>query len=122
MPASCFPHAAGAQRMDLDHTDSYVPLARGGPHGQTGVHGLGPWAERNTASKPTAAGGYDNPNPVSGSGDHRTGISTSSPTPEPTISAMDLLRDESGKAAANIALTLSRLARSKTDGGGRVAT
>jgi hypothetical protein len=42
MPASCFPYAAGARRMDLDHTKSYIPLARGGPPGQTGVHGLGP--------------------------------------------------------------------------------
>ncbi len=42
MPASCFPYAAGVQRMDLDHTKSYIPLARGGPPGQTGVHGLGP--------------------------------------------------------------------------------
>jgi hypothetical protein len=42
MPASCFPYAAGAQRMDLDHTKSYLPPARGGPSGQTGVHNLGP--------------------------------------------------------------------------------
>jgi hypothetical protein len=42
MPASCFPYAAGTQRMDLDHTRPYLPLGRGGPHGQTGVHGLGP--------------------------------------------------------------------------------
>jgi hypothetical protein len=42
MPASCFPHSAATKRMDLDHTKSYLPLARGGPPGQTGVHGLGP--------------------------------------------------------------------------------
>jgi hypothetical protein len=42
MPASCFPYAAGAQRMDLDHTKPYLPPARGGPPGQTGVNGLGP--------------------------------------------------------------------------------
>ena len=42
MPASCFPYSAATQRMDLDHTKSYLPLARGGPPGQTGVHGLGP--------------------------------------------------------------------------------
>jgi hypothetical protein len=42
MPASCFPYSAAAQRMDLDHTKSYLPLARGGPPGQTGVHTLGP--------------------------------------------------------------------------------
>jgi hypothetical protein len=42
MPASCFPYAARTQRMDLDHTKPYLPLGRGGPPGQTGVHGLGP--------------------------------------------------------------------------------
>ena len=42
MPASCFPYAAGAHRMDLDHTKPYMPLARGGPPGQTGVSNLGP--------------------------------------------------------------------------------
>jgi hypothetical protein len=42
MPASCFPYAAGARRMDLDHTQPYLPPARGGPPGQTGVHNLGP--------------------------------------------------------------------------------
>jgi hypothetical protein len=31
MPASCFPYTAGAQRMDLDHTKSYLSLAGGGP-------------------------------------------------------------------------------------------
>jgi hypothetical protein len=42
MPASCFPYAAGARRMDLDHTKPYLPPARGGPPGQTGIHNLGP--------------------------------------------------------------------------------
>jgi hypothetical protein len=42
MPASCFPYAAGTQRMDLDHTKADLPPARGGPPGQTGVHNLGP--------------------------------------------------------------------------------
>jgi hypothetical protein len=42
MPASCFPYAAGAGRIELDHTKPYIPPARGGPPGQTGVHGLGP--------------------------------------------------------------------------------
>jgi hypothetical protein len=42
MPASCFPYSAATQRMDLDHTKSYLPPTRGGPPGQTGVHGLGP--------------------------------------------------------------------------------
>jgi hypothetical protein len=42
MPASCFPFAAGTGRLELDHTKPYIPLARGGPPGQTGVHGLGP--------------------------------------------------------------------------------
>ena len=98
-PCSCacrpsFPYAAGVQRMDLDHTKAYLPMIRGGPPGQTGIHGLGPLAEPNTASKPTAAGGYDNPNPASGSGDHPTATTTWSPTPEPTTSAMDPSPDE----------------------------
>jgi hypothetical protein len=42
MPASCFPYAAGARRMDLDHTKPYLQLARGGPPGQSGIHNLGP--------------------------------------------------------------------------------
>ena len=42
MPASCFPYAASSRRMELDHTKAYVPPARGGPPGQTGVHNLGP--------------------------------------------------------------------------------
>ena len=42
MPASCFPYAAGVQRMDLDHTKAYLPMICGGPPGQTGIHGLGP--------------------------------------------------------------------------------
>jgi hypothetical protein len=42
MPASCFPYATGIRRMDLDHTKPYLPLARGGPSRQTGVHNLGP--------------------------------------------------------------------------------
>ena len=42
MPASCFPYAGGSHRMDLDHTKPYLPPARGGPPGQTGVHNLGP--------------------------------------------------------------------------------
>jgi hypothetical protein len=42
MPASCFPYATGTQRIDLDHTQAYLPPARGGPPGQTGGHNLGP--------------------------------------------------------------------------------
>jgi hypothetical protein len=42
MPASCFPYATRTERMDLDHTKSYIPLVRGGPSAQTGIHNLGP--------------------------------------------------------------------------------
>jgi hypothetical protein len=42
MPASCFPYAAAAGRLELDHTVAYKPPVRGGPPGQTGVHSLGP--------------------------------------------------------------------------------
>jgi hypothetical protein len=41
-PASCFPYAASNHRMELDHTIPYLPPARGGPPGQTGVQNLGP--------------------------------------------------------------------------------
>jgi hypothetical protein len=43
MPASCFPYSANNHRMELDHTKPYLPPARGGPPGQTGVHNLGPF-------------------------------------------------------------------------------
>ena len=43
MPASCFPYATAVGRLELDHTIAYFPPARGGPPGQTGVHGLGPF-------------------------------------------------------------------------------
>jgi hypothetical protein len=42
MPASCFPYATTTGRLELDHTKAYRPPARGGPPGQTGIHGLGP--------------------------------------------------------------------------------
>jgi hypothetical protein len=42
MPASCFPYAANTGRLELDHAVPYLPPARGGPPGQTGVHNLGP--------------------------------------------------------------------------------
>ena len=42
MPASCFPYATTAGRLELDHTKPYLPPARGGPPGQTGIHNLGP--------------------------------------------------------------------------------
>jgi hypothetical protein len=43
MPASCFPYPTTASgRLELDHTKAYLPPARGGPPGQTGIHNLGP--------------------------------------------------------------------------------
>ena len=43
IPASAFPHsAATGPKLDLDHTDPYVPAARGGPPGQTTTGNLGP--------------------------------------------------------------------------------
>ena len=72
MPASCFPYAAGARRMDLDHTKPYLALARGGPPGQTGIHNLGRSAAPSTASRLIADGGSDNLSLVSGYGGHRT--------------------------------------------------
>jgi hypothetical protein len=42
MAARCFPYATTSGRLELDHTKAYRPPARGGPPGQTGIHGLGP--------------------------------------------------------------------------------
>lgn len=43
-PVDVFPYGNAASRtLDLDHTLPYVPLARGGPPGQTGQHNLGPF-------------------------------------------------------------------------------
>lgn len=42
-PVDVFPYGNATSRtLDLDHTEPYVPLARGGPPGQTGGHNLGP--------------------------------------------------------------------------------
>ena len=42
-PVDVFPFAQATSRtLDLDHTVPYVPLDRGGPPGQTGLHNLGP--------------------------------------------------------------------------------
>jgi hypothetical protein len=43
MLASCFPYATATGRLELDHTIAYTPQAKGGPPGQTGTHGLGPF-------------------------------------------------------------------------------
>ena len=42
-PVDVFPYGNATSRtLDLDHTTPYVPLGRGGPPGQTGLHNLGP--------------------------------------------------------------------------------
>ncbi|GAA3553736.1 hypothetical protein GCM10022197_06060 [Microlunatus spumicola] len=42
-PAEVFPFGAAVRRtLDSDHSVPYVPLERGGPPGQTGLHNLGP--------------------------------------------------------------------------------
>jgi len=42
-PVDVFPYGNATSRtLDLDHTTPYVPLDRGGPPGQTGLHNLGP--------------------------------------------------------------------------------
>ena len=82
MPASCFPYAAGARRMDLDHTKPYLPPARGGPPGQAPGYTIwGRSAVPSTASRPIADGDCDNLSLVSGYGDHRTALITWLPPP-----------------------------------------
>jgi hypothetical protein len=108
MPASCFPYAAGTQRMDLDHTKPYLPLARGGPPGQTGIHGLGPLGRTEHRIKTHSRWRVRQPNPACGFGDHHTTPTTWSPTPEPNTSAMDPSPDTSGRQRRNVALTSSR--------------
>jgi len=42
-PVDVFPYGNATSRtLDLDHTTPYIPLDRGGPPGQTGLHNLGP--------------------------------------------------------------------------------
>lgn len=42
-PVDVFPYGNATSRtLDLDHSSPYVPLDRGGPPGQTGLHNLGP--------------------------------------------------------------------------------
>jgi hypothetical protein len=116
MPASCFPYAAGARRMDLDHTKPYMPLARGGPPGQTGVHNLGPLSRTSIASRRMVGGGCDNPNLVSGCGDHRTVRITWLPTQALTTWVRELSRVPSGappprKTRMALMLRLGRVSR-----------
>lgn len=41
-PASLFPWSTSQQGLDLDHVQPYLPSARGGTPGQTGLHNLAP--------------------------------------------------------------------------------
>ncbi|HEX6516668.1 MAG TPA: hypothetical protein VF049_16515, partial [Nocardioidaceae bacterium] len=46
-PVEVFPYGTNTTRhVDLDHPVPYVPLARGGPAGQTDSHQLGPLSRR----------------------------------------------------------------------------
>jgi hypothetical protein len=81
MPASCFPYAAGAGRMDLDDTKPYLPTRSG--VGRRDRLGYTIWARSaapSTASRLTADGGSDNLSLVSGYGGHRTVLITWLPT------------------------------------------
>jgi hypothetical protein len=100
MPASCFPYAAGVQRMDLDHTKSYLPMVRGGPQGQTGIHGLGPLGRLDHRIKTHSRWRVRQPEPGVWIWRSPTATTTSSPTPAPTTSATDPSPDESGKQHA----------------------
>jgi len=96
MPASCFPYATTTGRLELDHTKAYRPPTRGGPPGQTGIHGLGPLIRFEHRVKTHGRCRCDNQNPESGSGDHPTAPTIWSPTPAPTISATRPLHVGSG--------------------------
>jgi hypothetical protein len=45
-PASAFPWSTATLGLDLDHSDPYRPIDRGGPPGQTAVDALAPFARR----------------------------------------------------------------------------
>ncbi len=47
-PVDVFPFGQATSRtLDADHTTPFVPLDRGGPPGQTGLHNLGPLTRRH---------------------------------------------------------------------------
>jgi hypothetical protein len=90
MPASCFPYATTTGRLELDHTKAYRPPARGGPPGQTGIHGLGPLIRFEHRVKTHGRWQVRQPEPgvwLWRSPHHAT---TWSPTPALTISATEL--------------------------------
>jgi hypothetical protein len=77
-----------SSRMDLDHTERYVPMDYGGPPGQT-AHGAiwVPWPVPVIELSPTAAGRSTNPNPDTSYTAHPPDTSTWSPTKAPSPSA-----------------------------------
>jgi hypothetical protein len=80
MPASCFPYAAGARRMDRI-TPSRISHSLGvGRRDRLGYTIWGRSAAPSTASRLIADGGSDNLSLVSGYGGHRTVLITWLPT------------------------------------------
>lgn len=51
-PFESFPYGtASARSCDADHSSRYVPMEKGGPPGQTGLHNLGPLGRRHHLAK-----------------------------------------------------------------------
>ncbi len=68
-PFEVFPWGTQSTRTaDADHTDPYVPAARGGPPGQTGLHNLGPLSRSHHRAKthPTRHGAFSCYQPLPG--------------------------------------------------------
>ena len=65
-PAPVFPYSSGiSRRTDADHTEPYLPPARGGPPGQTRISNLGPLGRTGHRIK-THAPGWRHHQPVPG--------------------------------------------------------
>ncbi|WP_139209845.1 DUF222 domain-containing protein [Microlunatus flavus] len=64
-PVDVFPFGQATSRtLDADHTVPFVPLDRGGPPGQTGLHNLGPLTRRH--HRAVTAGRWRRRQPVAG--------------------------------------------------------
>ena len=73
-PVDVFPYGNATSRtLDLDHTRPYVPLSRGGPPGQTGLHNLGPLTRSHHRAVTFGGGGGSSRTPGRTCSARRTG-------------------------------------------------